>query len=128
MNPKVIRNRSEYEAVLSRIEVLMDAKKGSPEEDELELWSILVERYEDTHQPIDPPDPIEAIKFRMDQEGLRPADLTRYIPSKSKISEVLSRKRPLSLSMIRSLHEGLGIPAEILVREPRADYGKAAKR
>lgn len=128
MNPKVIKNNREYEAALSRIDVLMDARKGSPEEDELELWSILVERYEDNHQPIDPPDPIEAIKFRMDQEGLKPADLTRYIPSKSKISEVLSRKRPLSLSMIRSLHQGLGIPAEILVREPKADYGKASKR
>lgn len=128
MNPKVIRNKSEYEAALSRIEILMDVKKGSPEEDELELWSILVERYEDTHHPIDPPDPIEAIKFRMDQEGLRPADLTRFIPSKSKVSEILNRKRPLSLSMIRSLHEGLGIPAEILVREPKANYGKSSRK
>lgn len=128
MNPKIIRNKSEYEAALARIEYLMDAKKGSPEEDELELWSILVERYEDTHHPIDPPDPIEAIKFRMDQEGLRPADLTRYIPSKSKISEILNRKRPLSLSMIRSLHEGLGIPAEILVRESKASYGKSGRK
>lgn len=125
MKPKVIKNRSEYEAALKHVELLMDARPDSSEEEELELWSVLVDRYEEAHHPIDPPDPIEAIKFRMDQEGLRPADLTRYITSKSKVSEVLNRKRPLSLRMIRSLHQGLGIPAEILVREPGASYGRS---
>lgn len=125
MNPKVIKNAPEYEVALKHVASLMDAREGSSEEEELELWSVLIENYEETHHPIDPPDPIEAIKFRMDQQGLRPRDLTRYITSKSKVSEILNRKRPLSLGMIRSLHEGLGIPAEILVRESKVDYGSS---
>lgn len=125
MKPKVIKNTSEHEAALKHVASLMDAQEGSPEEEELELWSVLVENFEETHHPIDPPDPIEAIKFRMDQQGLRPTDLTRYITSKSKVSEVLNRKRPLSLGMIRSLHEGLGIPADILVRESKVEYGSS---
>jgi len=123
MKPKVIKNASQYEAALNHVASLMDAPQGSPEEEELELWSVLVENFEETHHSIDPPDPIEAIKFRMDQQGLRPTDLTRYITSKSKVSEILNRKRPLSLGMIRSLHQGLGIPAEILIRESKTDYG-----
>lgn len=84
-------------------------------------WN-LIENYEEAHHPIPPPDPVEAIRFRMDQLGLKPGDLTSYIKSKSKVSEVLNRKRTLSLSMIRALHQGLGIPAEILVREPDETY------
>ena len=90
----------------------MDAVPRSPVEEELELWALLIENYEEAQHPIPPPDPVEAILFRMDQLGLKPRDLTPYIKSKSKISEVLNRKRPLSLSMIRSLHQGLGIPAD----------------
>jgi HTH-type transcriptional regulator/antitoxin HigA len=96
--------------------------QAAPDEDELELWSLLVENYEEEHFPIDPPDPIEAIRFRMDQEGLTRADLIPYLQSKSKVSEVLSGKRPLSLSMIRALHSGLKIPAEVLVQEAAAPY------
>ena len=95
----------------------MDARSGSAREEELELWSLLVERYEQTHYPIDFPDPVDAIKFRMEQEGLRQKDLAKFFPGRNRVSEVLNRKRPLSLGMIRSLHAALGIPAEVLLRE-----------
>ena len=95
----------------------MDAVPGSPEEDDLDLWTLLIERYEEEHYPIEAPDPIEAIKFRMKQMGLTQKDLTKFIPAKSKVSEVLNRKRGLSLSMIRAFHSGLGIPANVLVKE-----------
>ncbi len=119
MEPKVIKSEAEYEAALAHVAALMDAQPGSPEEQELELFSLLVEQYEQEHFPIAPPDPVEAILFRMEQEGLTRKDLTAYIGSPSKVSEVLNRKRPLSLSMIRALHKGLGIPAEVLVQETR---------
>ena len=127
MKPKILKTESEYEQALEVVDSLMEAAPGSPEEDELELWSLLVEQYEDTHHPIDPPDPIEAIKFRMEQLGLEQKDLTQYIPAKSKVSEVLNRKRPLSLGMIRALHEHLGISAEVLVQEPQVPYGSKLK-
>lgn len=116
--PKIIRTEEEYQAALAHLETLMDAIPGSPEEDELDLFALLVEKYEEEHFPIDLPDPIEAIKFRMEQQGLTRKDLVAYIGSQSKVSEVLNRKRSLSLSMIRALNEGLGIPAEVLLREP----------
>ena len=122
MYPKILHTEKEYESALAHVETLMDAAPGTPEEEELELWALLIENYEAVHPPIPPPDPVEAICFRMEQLGLKATDLTAYIKSKSKVSEVLNRKRPLSLSMIRSLHEGLGIPAEILVREPDPNY------
>ncbi len=117
MTPKIIKSDKAYNAALVHIESLMDASAGSSEEEELELWALLVERYEQENVPIDLPDPIEAIKFRMDQLGLKQKDLLQYIPNKSKVSEVLNHKLPLSLSMIRQLHRHLGIPAEVLVRE-----------
>jgi len=120
MQPKVIKTEAEYEAALARVAELMDAQPGSPDEQELELFALLVEQYEQEHFPIAPPDPVEAILFRMEQEGLTRKDLAAYIGSPSKVSEVLNRKRPLSLSMIRALHRGLGIPADILVQEPRS--------
>ena len=119
MQPKVIKTEAEYEAALARVAELMDAQPGSPDEQELELFALLVEQYEQEHFPIAPPDPVEAILFRMEQEGLTRKDLAAYIGSPSKVSEVLNRKRPLSLSMIRALHRGLGIPTDILVQEPR---------
>lgn len=122
MQPKVIKTESEYEVALDIIEKLMDAEPGSPEEEALELWSLLVENYEAKVYPIEKPDPIEAIKFRMDQLGLKANDLSPYMQSKSKVSEVLNRKRALSLSMIRNLNAGLNIPAEVLIREPAASY------
>ena len=122
MYPKIIHTEEEYEAALHHVENLMDADPGSPGEAELELWTLLIENFEESQYPIPPPDPVEAIRFRMEQLGLKAGDLKPYIKSKSKISEVLNHKRPLSLTMIRALHQGLGIPAEILVREPEAEY------
>ena len=126
MQPKVLKTEREYKAALAHVEQLMD--QDAPDEDELELWSLLVENYEEEHFPIAAPDPIEAIRFRMDQEGLTRADLLPYLQSKSKVSEVLSGKRPLSLSMIRALHTGLKIPAEVLVQESAAPYGAGPSR
>jgi HTH-type transcriptional regulator/antitoxin HigA len=117
MKPKIIKTEEEYTEALARVEVLMDAKPGSHREEELELWSLLLERYERERFPIDLPDPVEAIKFRMEQEGLRQKDLEKYFPGKNRVSEVLNYKRPLSIGMIRALHRGLGIPAEVLLRE-----------
>ncbi|MCH8192458.1 MAG: ImmA/IrrE family metallo-endopeptidase [Planctomycetes bacterium] len=117
MNPKVIHNEKDYEQALVRIESLMEAKPGTPTCDELDLWATLVSVYEDQHYAIGLPEPIEAVKFRMEQQGLRQGDLIPYIGSASKVSEVLSGKRPLSLSMIRRLHQGLEIPAEVLLQE-----------
>lgn len=117
MKPKVIKTEYDYEMALAHLETLMDAAPGTPQEDELELFSILVENYEREHFPIGLPDPVEAIKFRMEQQGLSRKDLEKYIGSQSKVSEVLNHKRPLSLAMIRALHQGLGIPAEVLLQE-----------
>ena len=118
MIAKVIKNETEYEAALARINELMDADPGTREGDELELLVTLVELYEKKTHPIGLPDPVEAIRFRMDQLGLKQKDLIPFIGSRSKVSEILSGQRQLSISMIRRLHEGLGIPAEVLVREP----------
>ncbi|MBI3160723.1 MAG: transcriptional regulator [Chloroflexi bacterium] len=117
MKAKVIKNEKEYQEALRAIEDLMDAASGSPDEERLDLLSLLVRAYEAEHHPIGLPDPIEAIKFRMHQEGLTQKDMQKYFGSQSKVSEVLNYKRPLSLSMIRALHAGLGIPAEVLVQE-----------
>lgn len=117
MKPKILKTEAEYEAALARVESLMDAPVGSAKEEELELWSLLIEQYEKEQYPIEDPDPIEAIRFRMDQLGLSRKDLEPCIGQKSKVSEVLNRRRPLSLPMIRSLNGVFGIPAAVLVRE-----------
>jgi HTH-type transcriptional regulator/antitoxin HigA len=115
MNMKIIKTEYEYEQALARAETLMDAVPGSSEEDGLELIGLLIEKYEDEHYPIDPPDPVDAILFRMEQQGLTPKDMIKYLGSQSRVSEVLNRKRPLSLAMIRNLHDGLDIPLEVLI-------------
>ena len=120
MKPKVLKTDREYKAALAHVETLMD--KASADETDLELWSLLVEKYEEEHFPIAAPDPVEAIRFRMEQAGLAAADLQPYMQSKSKVSEVMNRKRSLSLSMIRALHRGLQIPAEVLVQESQVPY------
>ncbi|MBR4900636.1 MAG: ImmA/IrrE family metallo-endopeptidase [Victivallales bacterium] len=118
-NIHVIKTEEEYKNALARIEKLMEISNPTQaQEDDLELLGVLVADYEDKHYPIDLPDPIEAIKFRMDQEGLTRKDLIKYIGSASKVSEVLNHKLPLSLSMMRALNEGLGIPAEVLLQKP----------
>lgn len=116
--PKIIKTDEEYEATLARIEEIFHSEPGTPEFDEMELLVSLVERYENEKYPIEAPDPISAIKFRMEQQGLKNKDLIPYIGNKSKVSEVLSGKRSLSLNMIRKLHDGLDIPLESLIKEP----------
>ncbi len=118
MKAKILRTEAEYQAALDYVATLMDAPPGSTEEDELELFAMLIEQYEEEYLPIAPPDPVDALLFRMEQEGLTRTDLIAYIGSQSKVSEVLNRKRPLSLTMIRRLHEGLGIPADVLLQKP----------
>ena len=115
MNLKPIRSKKDLREALARIDELIDAKPGAPEYDELEILSTLVEAYEEKHCPILPPDPVEAIKFRMDQLGLKQADIAKYLGGKNRASEVLSRKRPLSLRMIRNLHINLKIPSDSLL-------------
>lgn len=118
MKPKVIKTRADYQAALAYLETLMDAQPGTPQEEELELFAVLLDNYEREHFPIGLPDPVEAIKFRMEQQGLTRRDLEPFIGSQSKVSEVLNRRRSLSVAMIRALHTGLDIPAEVLLQEP----------
>lgn len=113
---EVIKTEEQYKSYLERIEELWDsAKENTAEGKEFELLCLLVEKYEDEHFPIPDPDPIEAIKFRMDQEGLKPKDLVQYIGHKSTVSKVLKRQRELTVEMIRNLSKGLKIPAEVLI-------------
>ncbi len=119
---RLIKNEEDYDMALSRIEQLMDAKPGTAEMDELELLTALVEMYEERYFPISPPDPIDAIKFRMEQLGLGQKDMVPFIGTKSKVSEVLNGKRTLTLAMMRSLNKGLGISAEVLLKEPGANF------
>jgi HTH-type transcriptional regulator / antitoxin HigA len=129
VKPKVLKTEAEYEAALAEMATLMDAAPGSPDEEALELWGLLIREYEKEHYPVDLPDPIDAIRFRMEQAGLKPKDLIPYIGSQSKVSEVLNRKRRLSLTMIQALHQGLGIPSEVLLQQrprPGARTGAAS--
>lgn len=118
-NWHVLKNSDDHASAIARLLELAagDLQPGTDEFDEFELLSLLIEHYENQEFPMDKPDPIEAIKFRMDQQGLSQADMKHFIGSPSKVSEVLNRKRPLSLSMIRRLHDGLGIPADILIQD-----------
>ena len=119
MTAKLIKTRQEYRAALRRVGEIMDARPGTAEGNELELLAAIIEIYEEKHAPVPPPDPIEAIRFRMEQESLRPQDLIPLLGSRSRVSEVLNRKRPLTLTMIRRLHQSLGIPAEVLLGETK---------
>ena len=118
MKPRVIKTDEDYETALARIEQIFSARPGTPKGDELELLLLLIENYEDQAFPMELPDPVAAIRFRMEQQDLVPKDLIPFIGSKSKVSEVLAGKRSLSLSMIRKLTVGLGIPAGVLLQEP----------
>jgi len=113
---KPIRSEADYEAALEEIERLWGAKVGTPEGDRLDVLATLVDAYETEHDPIDPPDPIAAIRFRMEQQGLTRKELERILGSRVRVSEILNRKRGLSIAMIRRLHETLGIPADVLIR------------
>jgi HTH-type transcriptional regulator/antitoxin HigA len=116
MNLKPIKTKKDYQQALDRLELIFDAKKGTEEGDELEILGILIDQYENEHFPIDLPDPIEAIKFRMEQLGYTQTDLAKVVGLKSRASEILSGKRKLSLDMIRQLHDKLNIPTDVLIQ------------
>jgi HTH-type transcriptional regulator/antitoxin HigA len=116
---KPIRSEADYQAALAELERLWGAKAGTPDGDKLDVLATLIDAYERQHEPMDPPDPIEAIKFRMEQQGLTRRDLESLIGSRARVAEVLNRNRDLSIAMIRRLHEALGIPAEVLIRPVR---------
>jgi HTH-type transcriptional regulator / antitoxin HigA len=116
---KPIRSRRDYEAALEEVEHLWGAKGGTRDGDRLDVLATLIDAYEAEHYPMDPPDPIEAIKFRMEQQGLTRRDLEEIIGTRTRIAEILNRKRGLSIAMIRRLHERLGISAEVLIRPSR---------
>ncbi|WP_411728371.1 helix-turn-helix domain-containing protein [Methyloglobulus sp.] len=115
MTIKPIRNDQELKTAFQRLEIIFQAEPDTPEADEMEVLVTLIEVYENKHYAIAPPDPIEAIKFRMDQQNLSARDLEAYIGSSGRVSEVLNRKRPLSLRMIKRLHDSLSIPYESLL-------------
>ena len=116
---KPIRSETDYDAALAEIERLWGAHVGTPDGDRLDILATLVDAYENEHYPMDPPDPIDAIKFRMEQQGLSRKDLEGILGSRTRVAEVLNRRRGLSINMIRRLHEKLGISVEILVRPTR---------
>jgi HTH-type transcriptional regulator/antitoxin HigA len=124
MEIKPIKTKADYRAALKEIESLMLARAGSPEGERLDVMATLIEAYEKKHHPLDLPDPVEAIKFRMEQMALAPKDLVPMIGQINRVYEILNRKRPLTLQMIRRLHQKLGIPAESLIKDP--DQRRAA--
>ncbi len=117
MNIKPIKTKKEYEDALKRLDKIFDSKPGTSEGDELEILSILIDNYESEKFPIDFPDPIEAIKFRMEQLNLKQKDLADVIGFKTRVSEILNKKRKLTLDMIRKISESLSIPTDILIKE-----------
>lgn len=117
MEIKPVRNEADYKNALERLEVIFDAKRGTKEGDELEILSILIDNYESENFPIEMPDPISAINFRMEQMGLKQKDLAEMIGFKSRVSEIMNKKRKLTLDMIRKLNAGLKIPTEVLIQD-----------
>ena len=122
---KPIRTDIDYEQALEQLDTIFDAEEGSQEADLRDVLVVLIEDYENEHYAVDLPDPVEALKFRMEQQGLTQKDLVPMIGSRSKVSEVLSRKRRFSLPMIRALHQELGIPAEVLLQDSRTSEVEA---
>ena len=126
MNIKPIKSEVDYKVALERIETLWDAEPNTKKGDELAILAILVENYESEKYKILPPDPIEAIKFRMDQTGLKKTDLARYLGGRNRSTEILNRKRSLSVRMMRALHNNLNIPAASLLAETAMTTKKRA--
>ena len=122
---RAIRTEADYKAALARIDTLMDAELGTPEGEELDVLTDLVELYEAKHEPMGYPSPLAAIRFRMEQAGLSPRDLIPFMGSRAKVSEVLSGKRPLTMQMARALHANLGIPADVLLQQPGGELPSA---
>lgn len=117
MKIKPIKTEEDYRLALERVEELWEATPNSKEADELDILATLLEAFEEKNYPIEAPDPVEAIKFRMEQQGLQPLDLVPYLGQRSRVTEVLNRKRKLSINMIRNLHQGLKIPLESLIQD-----------
>ena len=117
---KPIRTKADYRTALAEVERLWGAKRGTPKGDRLDVLATLIDVYETQHYPMDPPDPIDAIQFRMEQQGLTRKDLEPMIGTRARVAEIMARKRNLSIDMIRRLHEQLGISAEVLIRPTRA--------
>jgi HTH-type transcriptional regulator/antitoxin HigA len=115
---KPIRSEADYNMALAEVDRLWGARSGTPEGDRLDVLATLIDAYESEHHPIDPPDPIEAIKFRIEQQGLTRKDLEGILGTRTRVAEVLNRRRGLSINMIRRLHEKLGISADVLIRQP----------
>ncbi len=133
MEIKPIRNETDYQAALQEIEKLLDSQLGTPEGDRMDVLVTLVEAYEAKHYPIpEPDDPVAVLEYYMESRGLSRSDLIAYLGSKERVSEILNRKRQLSLEMIRRLHDGLGIPADLLVgssarRTPRSQPARSGR-
>jgi HTH-type transcriptional regulator/antitoxin HigA len=117
MNIRPIKTKADYRAALKEVEALMAAERDTPEGERLDVLVTLVEAYENRHYPLDLPDPVEAIRFRMEQKGMTPKDLVPMIGQINRVYEVLNRRRPLTLAMIQRLHSELGIPAESLIKQ-----------
>lgn len=133
MDIRPVKTEADYEAALKEIEEIMDAEEGTPQSDRLHVLATLVGAYENEHFPIDLPDPVEAIKFRMEQAGLTRQELEPILGGRNRVSEILNRTRALSIGMIRRLHAELGIPLESLIREyptasPRRRYRRSPPR
>lgn len=128
MEIKPIKEEADYERALRRVEELWDSLKGSPESDELDVLVTLIEAYEREHYPIDLPDPIEAIKFRLEQKGKDIRSLIGVIGQRTRVYEVMRGDRPLSLNMIRNLHDKFGIPADVLIQPVRRKGGANLRR
>jgi HTH-type transcriptional regulator/antitoxin HigA len=118
---KPIRSEADYERALAEVEILWGAKSGTPKGDRLDVLATLIDAFEATHHPMDPPDPVEAIKFRMEQQGLTRKDLEQVIGTRTRVAEILNRKRSLSIAMIRRLHAQLGISADVLIRPSKGE-------
>ena len=128
-----LRTEKDYDAALQELERLWGARLGTPEGDRLDVLATLIDAYEEAHHPMEPPDPIEAIKFRMEQQQLTRKQLEPMIGTRTRVAEVLNRRRNLSINMIRKLHSGLGIPADVLIqpssrRRRPSDRGRANHR
>lgn len=117
MHIQPIKNEQDYESALAEVESLWGAEQGTEDGDKLDIWLVLIEDYENKHHQISPPDPVEAIKFRMEQMNLSRKDIEPYIGSRGRVSEILNRRRGLSLNMVRALHANLSIPLESLMHE-----------
>jgi HTH-type transcriptional regulator/antitoxin HigA len=125
MQIRPVKTKADHRAALKEIERLMDAKLGTPAGDRLEILTTLVDHYESQQEPIEPPDPIDALLYHMESRGLTRRDLEPFLGSRARVAEVLNRRRPLTIDMIRKLHAGLGISADVLIR-PYSARGSAA--